>query len=147
MKLSISTFFFQCGSQGIDPVAIRMFKHRVFEEILPFYEIHDFPLHISTKIAPKIVSESRVFDDLKTQEIVKSLPWSRVIISQFLVFSSRQNSGFIAEILFEKSRKLEISGVYPPLSYPLRGPYGILSNAKTMFWPQLGTLKAFFDKK
>ena len=31
------------------------------------------------------------------------------------------------EILFEKSRKIDISGVYPPLSYPLRGPYGIYS--------------------
>ena len=28
------------------------------------------------------------------------------------------------EILFGKNQKIDISGVYPPLSYPLRGPYG-----------------------
>ena len=55
MELSIWTFFFQCGSQGIDPVAIRMFKHRVFEEIQLFLKIHDFSLHISTNIDSKIV--------------------------------------------------------------------------------------------
>ncbi len=41
MKLSRNTFF-QCRSQKIDPVAIRMFKHGVFEEIPPFVKIQDF---------------------------------------------------------------------------------------------------------
>ena len=29
------------------------------------------------------------------------------------------------EIFCRKKSKIDISGVYPPLSYPLRGPYGI----------------------
>ena len=119
MKLSIWTFFFQCGSQGIDPVAIRMFKHRVFEEIL-FLKIHDFSLHISTKTA---------------LNIVKTMSYGPLHMSKYAEFRGEfdgddENSSKLFriavfdEILFEKSRKIDISGVYPPLSYPLRGPYG-----------------------
>ena len=41
------------------------------------------------------------------------------------------------EILFETCRKLDISGVYPPLSYPLRGPYGtvdVLAQLAPLAW-------------
>ena len=119
MKLSRNTSFFQCGSQGIDPVAIRMFKHRVFEEILSCLKILDFSLHISTKIAPKIV------------KIVSCGP---LHMSKYAEFRGEfdgddENSSKLFritvfdEILFEKKVEKSTFQGYIPLSLiPLGGP-------------------------
>ena len=117
MKLSIWTFFFQCGSQGIDPVAIRMFKHRVFEEMPSFFE--------NSRFFMTYLHENR----LENRQIVSYGP---LHMSKYAEFRGEfdgddENSSklfrvtFFDEILFEKSRKIDISGVYPPLSYPHRG--------------------------
>ena len=84
-------------------------------------KIRDFSLHISTKIAP---------------EIVKLMSYGPLHMSKYAEFRGEfdgddENSSKLFriavfdEILFDKSRKIDISGVYPPLSYPLRGPYHI----------------------